>query len=225
MSGTAEAVRPPKTDAEWARDTSRRIEQVENATSVRVGPWVLSTSPDGHLIASNVEGGSTILAQKPEGVENDPDAVVDATVNPAVCVTLAGSQTLPAAGATVVFDGTRLQVGGDWTGGRANFDSIIVPVSGVYKVTATLNFRDGGGWMSTIIMVDDIGRLIGRATEDSGTATVWVTSTATGLLQLSAGQKISVFAKAFLNQVIGSSPLTSSTIPSELSLTMTQRGS
>lgn len=74
MSGTAK-VKPPKDDAEWARNTQRRIEQVEHPSSARVGPWVISTDAEsGALIASHVNGGAVVLANEPEG-EAEADTV------------------------------------------------------------------------------------------------------------------------------------------------------
>lgn len=43
--------RPPRTDPEWARDIQRRIEALEDSTSVRIGDWVLNVV-NGDLIAT-----------------------------------------------------------------------------------------------------------------------------------------------------------------------------
>jgi hypothetical protein len=75
VSGTAK-VKPPQTDEEWARNTQRRIEQVEHPASTRIGAWVLSTNPDtGDLIASHVEGGAVRLASPPTGEAADSVAI------------------------------------------------------------------------------------------------------------------------------------------------------
>lgn len=75
MSGTAK-VKPAKNNAEWARNTQKRIDQVEHPTSTRVGSWVLSTQADtGNLIASHVDGGSVLLGVKPESA-GAPDTVL-----------------------------------------------------------------------------------------------------------------------------------------------------
>lgn len=74
MTGTAK-VKPPKNNAEWARNTEKRLNSAEHPTSVRIGAWTLSTHPDtGALIASNVNGGSLVLAGAPEP-SDDADAV------------------------------------------------------------------------------------------------------------------------------------------------------
>lgn len=76
MSGMIK-LKPPKNDAEWARNTEKRLNAAENTTSIRVGEWVLSTSADtGNLIASHVDGGSVVLAVKPAASAN-PDEILD----------------------------------------------------------------------------------------------------------------------------------------------------
>jgi hypothetical protein len=75
MSGTAK-VKPPLNNAEWARNTEKRLNQAENPTSTRVGEWVLSTQANsGNLIASHVEGGSVTLAVKPAPSADAADLV------------------------------------------------------------------------------------------------------------------------------------------------------
>lgn len=218
MSGTAEPVRPAKNDAEWARDTTRRLDSVENPTSQRVGEWVLSTSAEGHLIASHVEGGSTILARKPTTGENDPDAIQD-NVIPSLAVTRSVSQSVVTAGTKVVFDGTRLELGGNWTGGMATFDSVAVPVDGTYWCSASVHFAAGPGYFFAGIWVDDVSTLSGRTSEGDGGQ--WLTTTVTGLIQLRAGQKIQLYAAG--GGSIGSSTISSTPVPSQMSLFLVQR--
>lgn len=67
--------RPPQTDAEWARDTDRRITNVEHPEALRAGGWVISPEEGtGDLIASHVDGGSVRLAEVPAS-DADPDDV------------------------------------------------------------------------------------------------------------------------------------------------------
>lgn len=67
--------KPPKNDAEWARDVDRRLSTRENPSAQRVGDWVLSTDSDsGSLIGSHVDGGSRVIARRPEP-SDDVDAV------------------------------------------------------------------------------------------------------------------------------------------------------
>jgi|GEM_PF-5854469 len=56
--------RPPRNDPEWARDIQRRVEELENSTSVRIGNWVLNVK-DGNLVASTMSGVTVVLAESP----------------------------------------------------------------------------------------------------------------------------------------------------------------
>lgn len=56
--------RPPRTDVEWARDIQRRLEALEDSTSVRIGDWVLNVK-DGDLIATTI--GTTVVLGKATG--------------------------------------------------------------------------------------------------------------------------------------------------------------
>jgi hypothetical protein len=53
--------RAPRTDPEWAREVQRRLAALEQATTVRIGPWVLSGTEDGHLTAHAAEGRHAVL--------------------------------------------------------------------------------------------------------------------------------------------------------------------
>lgn len=50
----------PTTDAQWAREVAQRLARLEDSTTVRIGPWVIS-SIDGALTASSPEGGTLDL--------------------------------------------------------------------------------------------------------------------------------------------------------------------
>lgn len=219
MSGTAESVREPKDDAEWARDIDRRTGGLENATSVRVGQWVLATSDDGHLIASHVEGGAQILARKPPPGETDPDAISDAA--PSVTLVRTEAQAIPANGATVMWDGVLSEVGGDWTSGQRTLESVEVPVSGVYLLMSTLHWGVGAIAATTGIKVDDETRLAGRYVESSNIP--WPSSIAAGTLPLQAGQSVSVIALPGAARAIGGSTLGTPVIPSMLSVFLIAR--
>ena len=56
--------RPPRNDPEWARDIQRRVEELENSTSVRIGNWVLNVR-NGNLVASTMSGVTVVLAESP----------------------------------------------------------------------------------------------------------------------------------------------------------------
>ncbi|RJO72968.1 hypothetical protein D5S18_22080 [Nocardia panacis] len=214
-------MRPARTDAEWARETSRRIESVENPTSQRIGPWVLSASADGHLIASHVEGGSTILARKPSGGENDPDAISDLTP-PAVTVTCTALQTISGANGTIMWDGAADQVGGNWTGGKKTFDAVMVPVSGVYDIAATVWFSAGNAFLTAAVMVNGETRVAGRIADGSGTP--WPSVTVAGQLPLQAGDAVSLFAEAAgTSRNVGAAPIFAQPIPTSMSLSLVSR--
>ena len=56
--------RPPKTDAEWSHNTERRLRELENSNTARVGEWVIS-SQDGALTASK-PGETVDIGQVPD---------------------------------------------------------------------------------------------------------------------------------------------------------------
>lgn len=162
MSGTTDPVSAPTDNAEWARQTDQRINSLENSSSVRVGAWVLSTSDDGNLIASHSNGGSRVLAVKPPDGETDPDAIEDAA-NPSVCATRVTPFAVPASpGGVVRFDGVSSENGGNWTGGKNDFDSIIVPVPGSYWVSASVHsVTDSNLKFIAVIRVNSVGMVAG----------------------------------------------------------------
>ncbi|MBF6416996.1 hypothetical protein [Nocardia cyriacigeorgica] len=219
MSGTAEPVREPTNDPEWARETTRRLDSLENPTAQRIGPWVLSAADDGSLIGSYVEGGSVVLARPPAGGENDPDSIQD-DVLPEVTVTRMAGQNIPAAGAQVIFDGVRIEQGGDWTGGRTTFDAVTVPETGYYTVSGTVHFNTGSALMAAGIVVDDVFMAGGRAS-DAGNP--WPSAAVLGRMLLNAGQSVSLFAYAGSARTIGGSAFFTPAVPTELSLVMSQR--
>lgn len=61
--------RPPGSDAEWARETERRLRLLENPRTVRIGMWVLSAI-SGRLIATK-PGEVLEVGQEPEPVSVD----------------------------------------------------------------------------------------------------------------------------------------------------------
>lgn len=220
MTGTAEPIREPKTNAEWARSTQRRIESAENPTSLRAGEWVFSTSTDGHLLASHVDGGSVIVARKPHGGENDPDAITDNAL-PAVTATRSALQSVPAAGSAIMFDGVSSEVG-DWTSGLTLFDSMRVPETGVYDISATAFVSAGGGLIHVVVLVDTVTSLGGRLYEGAGAN--WPSVTVAGQLSLTAGQTVQLFVAPPGTRNVGAIPVFTTAIPTSLSLSLTSRG-
>lgn len=73
--------KPPASDAEWARNTERRVAHLESPNTVRIGPWVIS-SQDGDLIATK-PGEEIVFGTVPEQTEV-PDVTrgyISTTVN------------------------------------------------------------------------------------------------------------------------------------------------
>lgn len=137
MTGTAK-VKPPKTNAEWARNTQKRLDQVEHPASARMGAWVLSTDPDtGDLIASNVNGGAVTLANPPVAGE-DADTVTSSGL-PYIKVERQTNQSAPRGTTALVIWDTITSQTPEW-GFTANSTDIAVPQDGVYLCAYHLAF-------------------------------------------------------------------------------------
>lgn len=72
MSGTNTG-RAPRSDAEWARDTNRRLDALENPDTARVGEWVIS-STGGQLIATK-QGDQVIIGNSEVSATEFTDAI------------------------------------------------------------------------------------------------------------------------------------------------------
>jgi hypothetical protein len=141
--------RPPRTDAEWARDTQRRLDKAENPTAVRIGEWVLSTTELGVLIASHVDGGSIVLA-RPPAAEQDPDALVTTGSVLKVAVT-ANSSSSPIIWNAIVFASS------DWAVASPPGQEFRIPGPGVYEITATIvQTSNVSGDRSAWVMIDGV---------------------------------------------------------------------
>lgn len=136
MTGTAK-VKPPKTDAEFARNTQRRLEQVEHPASSRIGNWVLSTDTDtGDLIASNVNGGSVVIANEPE---DGGDADVVASGWSSLKVSRQNPQSI-AVGSHVPIQWDTVDTStSDWAVSSGS-STLVFPDSGVWLMTYNLRY-------------------------------------------------------------------------------------
>lgn len=220
MTGTTEKVDPPRNDAEWARDIQRRQDLGEHPDAVRCGQWTLWTNDTGDLVGSHVDGGSRVLAARPpDGV--DPEAITESEL-PSVAVTRSALQSIPGAGAEIIWDGVVSEVG-EWRTRSSAITVLQVPESGVYDISTSVWFQTGGAMLTTTLLVDGVGgRLGGRVYESAGAS--WLSVHACGQLYLTAGQAVSLFATAGATRNVGASTAFITPIPTALSLSMTSRG-
>lgn len=161
MSGTVK-VKPPKNNQEWARNQQRRTEQLENPTATRMGDWVLSTQPGtGNLQASHVDGGSVVLAGKPEP-SADADTVVGAGF-PCLKVERVATQVENAGSSHPVDWDTLAHASPEF-----NFfpprSEIVIPSNGVWMITLNLCFLGNSLLISKAII--DIDGIVVRAEEN-----------------------------------------------------------
>lgn len=131
MSGTPK-LPAPKDDAEWARNTQRRVEGLETPASQRVGDWVVSTGPTGALIGSNVNGGSGVILQVPVAGDENPDTV--AVGSPKVKLQRNTLQAITGNTWTVIaWEAEEFQVG-QWVSNANGATIVTVPEDGVYQI-------------------------------------------------------------------------------------------
>lgn len=121
------------------RDFDRRIGALEHPASMRVGQWVLSTSPDtGNLIASHVGGGSVVVAEVPPPTQ-EPDEVVR-DERPTLRLRRIGEQAVPAnTVAPIRWDTVDMARGGwefnrDSGVGSSEVFEAVCPESGLYLI-------------------------------------------------------------------------------------------
>lgn len=195
MSGTAK-VKPPKNDEEWARNTQRRIEQVENPSSTRIGAWVLSTDPEsGNLIASNVNGGAVVLANQPEG-DAEADAVSSGWSH--VKVSRQAVQTATAGNHTSVVWDTVDSQSDDWSVG-AGSSTLVIPESGLWMVVYNLILNTASNVAVTSrVYIDGAVRMSNRTSGGGVEPTLY----STDLFTLNAGTEL--YATSWLNGASGS---------------------
>lgn len=83
-------VRPVQTDAQWARNTEKRLRALESgSTSVRIGPWTLS-AVDGELVA-RAPGRSPVILTGPASLAES--ASPETGLHRTFVVTVNGSPT------------------------------------------------------------------------------------------------------------------------------------
>ena len=182
VSGTAK-VKPPQTDEEWARNTQRRIEQVEHPASTRIGAWVLSTDPEsGNLIASNVNGGAVVLANEPSG-EGGADTVASeySSIKVERRANQSGSGYLP-----IVWD-TVAHATSDWPSAEGVAE-VAVPSDGLWLVHAHLQSPvTSGSTCKARVVFDGVPRMAARHLPYTGAeVSIYMTEP----IQLTAGTTV-----------------------------------
>lgn len=192
MSGTPR-LKPPRNNAEWARNTDKRQTATEHPTSQRIGRWVLSEQADtGNLIASHVNGGSRIIVAPPEP-SDDAGADEVATDISVLSLTKTVNQSVIVGTTVITWDDVRADYGG-WTSGvlTGGLSDIVVPVSGIYHLTTTLHFQVGGGLSLVGIRINGTTQLVGNIVEPNGGS--WPSVVVTGMVPLLSGDVITVVA-------------------------------
>lgn len=185
MTGTAK-VKPPKNNAEWARNTQKRLDQVEHPASARIGSWVLSTDPEtGDLIASNVNGGAVTLANPPVGGE-DADTVTSSGL-PYIKVERQTVQSDSRGVVIPVIWDTITAMTPEW-GFTANSTDVAVPQDGTYLVCYHLAFYNPSNVVNkAVLSLDGIAKMAQEADpSDSWYCSFYMTET----FDLNAGSVI-----------------------------------
>ena len=137
---------PPSSDAEWARNTEKRLRALESAPhSLRIGQWVLSDT-GGQLIATSSDGqsytlSSAVVATSTPVTVNTP--VAGTAFTRVVTVTLTGAPQ----GGTFT-----LTVSGETTSGiayNASASDVLAALAALPNYAATdfsVSGNDGGPW-------------------------------------------------------------------------------
>ncbi|MFD3426142.1 hypothetical protein [Nocardia fluminea] len=168
MTGTAK-VKPPKNNAEWARNVDKRQGQAENPTSVRVGAWVLSAQPDSeNLLASHVDGGSVVLAAKPASADSPDD--VARTDFPYIKVERQQNQAEARGSSHLVQWDTVAYQSSDF-GFTPTATDISIPVDGVYDCNFSLIFKNQSNVTNkAIFLIDGVVKMADERFWSNGAA-------------------------------------------------------
>jgi hypothetical protein len=191
MSGT-NAGKDPKDDAEWARQTQRRLESLENPASQRIGEWTLTTDQSsGALVASHVNGGRRIIATRPVGGENSPDAVIEDEVTELPYISV--SKNAASTAGTQTFD-TIDTIVGDWgIGGISPFSSFIIPETGLYRIDSQVRFNTPTTQRTSEIRVDNVAVAVGGFHFGSAADATWVPAISYAMRPLTVGQVVTLY--------------------------------
>lgn len=152
MTGSAK-VKPARTNAQWARNTQKRLDQVENPSSARVGPWVLTADPDtGDLLASHVNGGAVVLANPPVNTE-DADSVASQEI-PFIKLERQANQVGTRGTPKAVEWDTILSQTESW-GYTEGSPDLAIPKDGLYLVHYSLSFLNSSNAVNKAMFTID----------------------------------------------------------------------
>jgi hypothetical protein len=190
MSGTAK-VKPPRNNEEWARNTEKRLGAGENQTAVRVAGWTFAEQEDtGNLIVSHVDGGSVVLAVKPDAGD-EPDEVQDTDDQPYIKVERQQNQAEARGAAHLVEWDTLVQQTGGW-GFTPTATDLVIPRDGVYAINYSLHYLNSSSAVNkAIFLIDGVVR---DAHEQDFEQAAYVNLYISNTYPLSAGQIISAAA-------------------------------
>jgi hypothetical protein len=186
LSGTPR-VKAPKNNAEWARNVEKRQGATEHPVSQRIGDWTLSTDPStGNLIASNINGGSTILVQKPEPSDNADEIATQG--QPFIKVEReTNQQATRGTTALVMWDSVSYQTS-DW-GFIPTASDLVVPRDGVYLCMYHLAFLNSSNVVNKgNFMIDATTKMV---QEFDPSDAWWCSMYMVDTFPLTAGQVIS----------------------------------
>lgn len=147
--------RVPQTDAEFARDVDRRLDNAEQPTTLRAGEWTLSTDGQGNLIGAHSNGGIVTIAKKPpEG--SDPDSEY---VEPPVVIEEHKTPRLKIKGGIKSIANNSMTVYNAWNNGAGSADieepagtwtwdgtNITIPEAGDYLVVVFMPWASNINW-------------------------------------------------------------------------------
>lgn len=168
MTGTAKT-KPPKNNAELIRNMVRRTEQLENPTSLRAGSWVLSEQRDtGNLLASHVDGGAVIVAEKPESAD-EPDTV--GTNDPPYIKVERQQNQQEARGSSHLVQWDTLTYQTSDFSFQPTASDIVIPIDGIYACTYNLVFLNQSAVTNkAIFLIDGVAKMADERFWSNGAA-------------------------------------------------------
>lgn len=186
MTGTPR-LKPPKNNAQWARNVEKNQDAAAHPTAMRVGGWVFSEQEGtGALIASHRNGGSLVIAQVPEASEN-ADAVISQG-QPYLKVERQQNQQEPRGTVALVNWDTLIYQTEGW-GFVPTASDIAIPEDGVYLVNYHLAFLNSSNVTNKALFF--VGAETKMAQEFLPGGAHWQSFYLSDTFQLNAGETVS----------------------------------